>query len=217
MSQTMAASTGVTSQYAAQVTTDLEHNAKEQERISEDIAALQEQLAGLQHDHAVLLNVQQALGIAAVPAQPVAAPETAPVPAPRENAAPGPDTDAGKPAEVTKARGSARAKKQTAKKGPALKPAGKAAGTKEARSTLVDLVRRHLSEQSEPRSAAQLTEALAHAHPQRGIKSTVVRTTVESLVAKGLAHRSKRGSSVFYTSVQDTPAQSATEAEPASE
>ncbi|MGW1047543.1 hypothetical protein [Streptomyces sp. NPDC002547] len=76
--------TGVTSQYVAQVTSDIERNVKEQERVSADIVSLQEQLTSLQHDHSVLVNVQQALGIAPVPVQPEAAPEGTTVPAPRE-------------------------------------------------------------------------------------------------------------------------------------
>ncbi|MFV5997980.1 hypothetical protein ACNPQM_37810, partial [Streptomyces sp. NPDC056231] len=41
--------------------------------------------------------------------------------------------------------------------------------------------------------------ALAQAHPDRGVKTTVVRTTLEGLVAKSQAQRTKQGSSVFYT------------------
>jgi DNA-binding transcriptional regulator PaaX len=37
-------------------------------------------------------------------------------------------------------------------------------------------------------------------HPERGVKNTVVRTTVENLVAKGQAQRTKQGRSVYYTS-----------------
>jgi hypothetical protein len=33
------------------------------------------------------------------------------------------------------------------------------------------------------------------------VKTTVVRTTLEGLVAKSHAHRTKQGSSVFYTTV----------------
>lgn len=212
MSQNTTDNAGVASQYAAQVTTDLERNTKEQERISGDIAALQEQLAALQHDHSVLVNVQQALGGVAAPVQPAAAPEDTSVPAPRKKTS----TNPGKRARAKKTQDDTDTKKQTSKKAPAQTPADKAASEKPARSTLVELVRRHLSGQSEPRSAAELTEALVQAHPERGIKSTVVRTTVESLVAKGLAHRSKQGSSVFYASAPAAPAESDKEAEPAS-
>jgi len=45
----------------------------------------------------------------------------------------------------------------------------------------------------------QITTALTQAHPDRTIKTTVVRTTLENLVAKSRVHRTKQGSSVFYT------------------
>ena len=62
-----APATELASQYINQVTSDLERNVKEQERISAEIAALQEQLGVLQRDHSVLVNMQEALGIAAIP------------------------------------------------------------------------------------------------------------------------------------------------------
>jgi hypothetical protein len=215
MSQTTMDTSGVASQYAAQVTADLEHNAKEQERISGDIAALQQQLAALQHDHSVLLNVQKALGIAASEVQPTTTAEDTTVPAPRKKTSAEPGPERRKPARAKKTQRAADAKKQTAKKTSPRTPANRDAGEKAARPTLVELVRRHLSGQSEPRSAAELTEALVQAHPDRGIKSTVVRTTVEGLVAKGLAHRSKQGSNVFYAPATASPAQPEKETEPA--
>ncbi|MBD9734531.1 hypothetical protein IGX29_22505, partial [Streptomyces sp. H28] len=89
MSENTAVATDLTSQYTAQVASDLERNLTEQERISGDIAALQQQLTALQHDHAVLLNMQQALGAAPAPVTPAAPPEeeapagSTTVPAPR--------------------------------------------------------------------------------------------------------------------------------------
>ncbi|MFJ8364592.1 hypothetical protein [Streptomyces sp. NPDC093984] len=185
----------LTSQYAAQVISDLERNAKEQERISAEIAALQEQLAALQHDHSVLIQVQQVLGLSPTPVQPAAAPSSATVPAPRKKAAAEPA--AGKRTRAKKAAGTQDA--TTSKKPAAKKPTNKAAAAKTAQPTLVELVRSHLTEQSEPRSAAEVATALGQAHPERGIKATVVRTTLEGLVAKNQAQRTKQGSSVFYT------------------
>ncbi|GAA3786996.1 BlaI/MecI/CopY family transcriptional regulator [Streptomyces chiangmaiensis] len=195
MSESTTASTGLSSQYAAQVTGDLERNVKEQERISADITALQEQLVSLQNDHSVLVNVQQALGIAATPVQPAAAPESTTVPAPREKASTEPSTG-----KRTRAKKAANAQSSTAtKKSAPKKPASKAADAKASQPTLVELVRRHLTEQSEPHSAAEVASALDTAHPERGIKTTVVRTTLENLVAKNQAQRTKQGSSVYYT------------------
>ncbi|WP_320777292.1 hypothetical protein [Streptomyces sp. CRN 30] len=216
MPENTTTATDLTSQYATQVATDLERNTAEQERISADIAALQQQLTALQHDHAVLVNVQQALG--AAPAAASAAAETGgtTVPAPREDTA----TKSGaqrraQPKKSAGARGRAADKKPAAPKTAGRSTAGKKAGTgkqataeKADKPTLVELVRRHLTEQGEPRSAAEIATALDQAHPERGIKTTVVRTTVEGLVARNHAQRTKQGTSVYYTapdSAQQAP------------
>lgn len=78
MPDTQTPTTELTSHYTAQVAGDLEHNAKEQERISVEIDALQEQLRALQHDRTVLTHMQKALGIS----------DTATRPTPEETAAP---------------------------------------------------------------------------------------------------------------------------------
>ncbi|MEV5493503.1 hypothetical protein AB0L47_36990 [Streptomyces bobili] len=66
--------------------------------------------------------------------------------------------------------------------------------------TLVDLVCGQLSGQPEPRSAGDVSADIVKAHPDRQVKITVVRATLESLVAQGRVRRSKRGRSVFYAS-----------------
>ncbi|MEU6098600.1 hypothetical protein [Streptomyces sp. NPDC047079] len=58
---------------------------------------------------------------------------------------------------------------------------------------------------------AEVATALGQAHPERGIKTTVVRTTLEGLVAKNQAKRTKQGASVFYTA-PDSAEQTATPA-----
>ncbi|MFE0654435.1 hypothetical protein ACFVZH_38485 [Streptomyces sp. NPDC059534] len=70
--------------------------------------------------------------------------------------------------------------------------------------TLVDLIRHYLATSSTPCSASEVTTALGEQHRDRHIQTTVVRTSLENLVAKGQAHRTKQGSSVFYTAA--TPA-----------
>ncbi|MEU0446876.1 hypothetical protein [Streptomyces tendae] len=247
---TMQSATELASQYSVQVTDDLERNVKEQERVSAEITALQQQLAALQHDHALLVNMQQALGITSPPSpsvpEPAAAPESAAVPAPRGGAAP--RSSAGKstrskkattapkraaaPKPSAKAVSKPAAKKatkpaattttetaaKTADKAPAKsaektagkstaktagKPAAKKAAAREAgRPTLVELVREHLAGQREPRSAAEVTTALGEAHSGRTVKTTVVRTTLEGLVAKNQAQRTKQGTSVYYTATE---------------
>ncbi|MGV4980883.1 hypothetical protein ACVB8X_32445 [Streptomyces sp. NRAIS4] len=197
--------TELTSQYVSQVTNDLERNVKEQERITAEIAALQEQLAALEHDHTILVSMRQALGVASSMSTPVAT-EGAVVPAPRKQTV---TTSGTRRAPKKEAPEQTEGKKRPAKK-PATtkpataksvstKPAAKKAAGQTAQPTLVELVRRHLAEQQEPRSAAEVAEALGTAHPDREIQTKVIRTTLENLVARNSAQRTKQGSSVFYT------------------
>ncbi|WP_405594569.1 hypothetical protein [Streptomyces sp. NBC_01092] len=196
MPETTTPATELTSQYVAQVTNDLERNAKEQERITAEIASLQEQLAAVQHDHTVLVNVQQALGVTQAPAQPAAEAESAAVPSPRQK------TGAARGGKQ-KAQKSTAAPQKTAPKKPVAKPADAA---KAAQPTLVELIRRHLLELKEPRSAAEISAALGQAHPERQFADKVVRVTLEGLVAKSQAERTKQGRSVFYTAPKSADA-----------
>ncbi|GHH30140.1 hypothetical protein [Streptomyces lanatus] len=197
MPETTTSATELTSQYVAQVTGDLERNTKEQDRIAAEIASLQEQLAALQHDHTVLVNMQQALGITHALTQPAAEAEGTAVPSPRRG--------------TGGARGGKqRARKSTAapQKAAAKKSAAKPADTpKTAQPTLVELIRRHLLELKEPRSAAEISAAISQAHPERQIATKVVRVTLEGLVAKSQAERTKQGASVFYTAPAPKPAE----------
>ncbi|MEH0548874.1 hypothetical protein QA802_39155 [Streptomyces sp. B21-105] len=236
--------------YAARLAEDLKHNTEEQERLGNEVSALQEKLESLRHDHALLLNMQQALGGAAeageaasasaptasVPRQaaPTAVPaaaqgreqkkkararkstsspkaasspkaESAPKPAasPKPAAAPASKTSAASKStpKTESASKTASVSASAAKKAPAAKPAPKAGDG----PTLRELVVGHLTGKGEPRSALEVTEALSGAHPERGIKITVVRSTLEALVAKGQVRRSKQGKSVFY-SAESVPA-----------
>ena len=197
MSETAPGTTELTSQYSNQVADDLERNVKEQERLSGEIEALQGQLAALRHDHAVLLNIQQVLGTPTTAGSP-STPPGAVVPAPRKKAT--------VPDERTGTRKStARAGKQTGKKASAK------ASAVPSGPTLVDLVREHLAGQREPRSAAEICTELGRQYPERPIKTTVVRTTLEGLVARNQAQRTKQGSSVFYTSPDVSEAAAQTE------
>jgi predicted transcriptional regulator len=187
--------TSVTSQYATQVAQDLELNTKEQERISAELSALQAQLRILQDDQSVLHSIQKTLG--GRPASAPSAPEPSTV-LPQQ--ASGKNTTARRAPSKTAAKAPS-AKKTTAQaKKEKTQRAEPKAATASAQPTLIALIRTHLDQQKEPRSAAEVTSALAQAHPQRTIKSTVVRTTLENLVAKSQAHRSKQGASVLYTS-----------------
>nr|WP_033274506.1 hypothetical protein [Actinospica acidiphila] len=310
MSDHSTVATDLTSQYVAQVTNDLERNAKEQERVGAEIAELQQQLAALRRDHALLVKMRHALDLAAgsaadavsaeegvptteavedgavaepvsatassagrtaEPAEQTAASGRATVPAPRNRSAvksgaekpkrkkatagrstaPAKSGAAAKTSGSVKAAGAAKtadtakagstakadggskptgsakpagaksARKPATPKPATPKPAGKASAVKAPRKApakaaeraqgdapkLVDLVRRHLDEQKEPRSAAEVATALGQAHPGRTVKVTVVRSTLEGLVARNQAQRSKQGTSVFYTAPDaSTPA-----------
>ncbi|MEU3953916.1 hypothetical protein AB0F45_16590 [Streptomyces achromogenes] len=221
MPETAGPVTELASQYVSQVTKDLEENVREQERVTAEIAALQERLAALQHDHGILLNMQQALGIAAPAAGAV-------VPAPRGKSGGARRTDtkkpapkkpaakksaAGKAATGKPATGKPAAKKAPAEPAQSARPAQSSQSTQPSQPTLVELVRRYLAEQNEPRSAAEVAEALGRTYPERAVQTKVVRTTLENLVARNGAHRSKQGSSVFYTVAAEPAPETAEKAE----
>jgi hypothetical protein len=188
--------TGLSSQYTAQVASDLERNTKEQERLTAEIDALQQQLTALKRDHDLLVSMQQALGIASLPAQQTTAPDAPAAPTSRKRGG----TTTARASNKTRAKKTTTATKRSATRKSAVKESPQtASSTKQAQPTLVELVRGHLTEQKEPRSAAEISTALSQAHPERGIKTTVVRTTLEGLVAKNQAQRTKQGSSVYYT------------------
>ncbi|WP_368656235.1 hypothetical protein [Streptomyces viridosporus] len=129
----------------------------------------------------MLVTMQQVLGITMAPAKPAAGSDSAALSSPRKAAAAEPG-------------------KRAARKAAAGKTATKASGTaKTARPALVDLIRHHLAQQSEPRSAAETSAALGQAHPERDIKTKGVRVALEGLVAKSQVQRTKQGVSIFYT------------------
>jgi hypothetical protein len=172
MSDGAAHADDLVSQYIARVEQDLARNAEEQERIGREMEGLQQRLDALQRDRGVLLGVRQALG--------------------------------GQGTDQAQASTSAAAREKTAHREQA--DASGKPGTPQthqaqiSKLTLVDLVYGHLATQSEPRSAAEVSTDIAGAHPDRRVKATVVRSTLEALVAQGRARRTKRGRSVFYSS-----------------
>lgn len=192
MSEVELETVGLHAQYATRLAGDVEANRKEHERVSAEVAALQQRLQELEKDHAALLSMQQALGSpdSAASGTGVSAGRKKKVPAPR-----GGDrrSDSARPRRAT----APRSKGKTGKK--ATTPASKRATPLAKGPTWGKLIEEYLGAQKEPRSAAEITAALAQAQPKRMIKSTVVRTTVEGLVAKNRVERTKQGSSVFYT------------------
>jgi predicted transcriptional regulator len=229
--------TNLKSQYVSQVAGDLERNAKEQERISAELTALEEQLQALRHDHALLVSMREALtgessaplpdgGTGTASPEPTAAPRPAAVPTarkPKESGKSADDATADTKTSGSKTAGSKTAGSRTAgSKTAGSKTAGSKAGAKGRKKsqpapspakepkaagapTLRDLVLDHLGGQSEPRSAAEVTTGLAEAHPDRTFQGTVVRNTLEALVAKGHVQRNKQQKSVFYFAAGNPP------------
>ncbi|WP_275557929.1 BlaI/MecI/CopY family transcriptional regulator [Streptomyces sp. 5-6(2022)] len=193
---TPADSASLKSQYAAQVAADLERNSAEQERLRSDIAALQEQLAVLEDNRALLLSMRQTLG------------GDAAGDATENGEAGGSGDGSSAKREVATLSATRKARKKANAAGGKRKGA-ESVGSRPRRQrvreagvpTLRELVRDALAQHGEPRSAAEVTAALSQTFPEREIKPTVVRSTLESLVAKGQAHRTKQQKSVFYSAV----------------
>lgn len=170
------------SQYAQKISSDLQKNMAEQERIRKELDSLQESLSGLEKDHELLVGMQTALGDSA--------------------AVPGPG-GAKKAAAKKTTGGAASAKSPSAKKSAGLKPAaGATSHAGEKAPSIVNLSYQYLSEQSEPRTVGEIAEALIAAHPSRKINKNNVRTAAEGLVARSRAERSIQGSTVYYTAIQ---------------
>ncbi|WP_318219069.1 hypothetical protein [Streptomyces sp. SCL15-6] len=178
VSDTAVRTDDVASEYVTRVEQDLAENAEEQERIGREIETMRQRLDRLKRNHAVLMGVRSVLiRERAEENARATSPEPAESSAPTEETTPREQKASGR----SEARGPHR-------------------GAKGAKPTLVDLVCSHLSGQPEPRSAGEVTEDIARSHPDRQAKITVVRATLESLVAQGRVRRSRQGRSVFYSS-----------------
>ncbi|MFE2145526.1 hypothetical protein ACFXA3_27965 [Streptomyces sp. NPDC059456] len=217
------------SQYAEKVAADLDLNTAEQERIREEITSLQERLAGLEQDHALLVGMRAALGdvAAALPApragKKAATPTTttaATVKKATATKAPAKKAPAKKPAATKAAATKTAAKNATGAKAAGAKTATvkaapkapakaaekapakeKAVASKEKQVPLTELIHRHLTGQAEPKTAREIAQALKAAHPDRSVSDNLVRTTTERLVARSLAERVKQGATVYYTAL----------------
>ncbi|MEU9064565.1 hypothetical protein AB0D13_38455 [Streptomyces sp. NPDC048430] len=200
MSEVAATST-VTAGYAQKVTEDLAVTRSEQERVRAELARLQGELRELEEGEQVLVKMQVVLGGAGEQSA------TANGKGKTKTSVPAARSGKGA-AEQQKVPGKAKPAKKAGSKAPAPKAVpAKGAGEE----TWAALAGSYLAEQSEPKSAAEVSAALAEAHPQRKVQATVVRNALEQGVARGLLERSKQGRSVYYT-----PASAAlTSAEPA--
>ncbi|MEU4173233.1 hypothetical protein AB0F46_41125 [Streptomyces sp. NPDC026665] len=206
--------------YAAQLIADLEANRAQQ-------TLLAERLDKLKADEAFLVRLQSS-----VPAQqrtqdvPGAAATITPSPqdAPAVQEAtvvPSPRATETTPAAKTR-RKQNPAKKTTPKRATAktkvkTPPAEKT--PKQAEPTLGVLLQDILTSQTEPRTAAEIVSELERTHPERARDVNTVRNTLERLVAKTQAERSKQGSTVYYTGIPDgsgpAVAQTGTKSSPA--
>lgn len=183
------------SQYAEQVDADLERNTQEQERVRSEVATLQSRLAALEKDHELLVSMRAALGTPAAKktkaAKAVKSPKTAKTAAtatvPRARRA------------AKEAPAAARRSRQTAEP-DAPQKANKT--TPPLRELVVGVLAKH----DEPRSAAEVTQELAQAHPGRTLSVTVVRNALEASVAKNQSERTKQQKSVYYRVVKDAQA-----------
>ncbi|MEU6757144.1 hypothetical protein [Streptomyces sp. NPDC046685] len=198
--------TRVQDDYAQQIASDLSTNQSAQEQTRKELERLQQELQELQQGEKVLLKMQEALGISAKPA-------SAPAPAAKRNV---------KRAAVPAARSAGA---RGAKKAPEPKAAAtaaprkrKAAGETEVKKetssggpSWLELVMATLAGQTEPRSAAEVTETISAAHPERKVQAAVIRNTLEQGVARGRLERSKQGRSVYYTPSGSAPADAGTD------
>ncbi|MFI5519749.1 hypothetical protein [Streptomyces platensis] len=173
------------SEFAAQVAAKLESIAKEMDELQK----LKVKLEDLQK-HLGTGGRKAAVAPQAAEPEP-AATKPATVPPARRAQATAPKA---KPAAKPPAKA---AKSTTAKKKPRKAKAARSTAGRRS-STRADRVLGLLDEQ--PRTVAEMTKLLAQEHPEHAAPETAVRNTLEtSLVAKGLAHRSKQGRTVFYS------------------
>ncbi|MFF7976612.1 BlaI/MecI/CopY family transcriptional regulator [Streptomyces sp. NPDC007905] len=199
--------------YASQFAADLEKILAEQQELQARLDRLRAEEEWLRGVLGSLADAQ-VHGEAADAAQSSAqAPEEAPVPQPRQEEA-GPVGQAGRAKKGTvKKTVKAPAKKTTAKD-PAKKTAKKAAAEKTAARSgelaLGDLLLLILAKQpSEPRTAGEVAGALEQTFPERARDINTVRNTLERLVAKSRVERTKQGSTVYYTALQQAGAEKA--------
>ncbi|MFI1226046.1 MULTISPECIES: hypothetical protein [unclassified Streptomyces] len=182
----------VTDDYAQRVNADLAAVQSEQERVRAEITRLQGELGGLEKSEAVLTQMKEVLsGAPTASAGEVKNRAAAAVPAARSNrdASSGASGRAGRGGRGKKGGPKAGGGKRTSASGP----------------TWAGRVSAYLDGQGEPKSAAEVAEALSQTLPDREAPSAIVRNALEQGVAQGRIERTKQGRSVYYTAVK-TPA-----------
>lgn len=184
--------------YATQLAADLEKNLAAQERLKAEEKWLRAALESLPTD---------------APGVPEATPEPEPsrtgsetsIPQPRRENSSAPAASArkahrSKDGTNATARTAAASKAPTAKASARKSTTGKNASKRTGGPTLGELALTILANTpGEPRTAAEVTEDLAQAYPERARDTNNVRNALEGLVAKSLIERSKQKNNVHYT------------------
>ncbi|MFF7727085.1 hypothetical protein [Streptomyces sp. NPDC008001] len=173
--------TSLTDQYTAQVAADIERVSQEREQVRAEISALQERLETLEADHQQLLKLQATLtGQLAATAQPSAGGTAAEPEAGRNTGAkvPRPRTSQSPEGGRSPRRGTKAGRRDT---------------------TWGEIVLAYLAGQQGPQSVAEIAHGVSTADPARTVQATVVRNTLEALVARGKVQRSKQARSVAYS------------------
>ncbi|MEU1375471.1 hypothetical protein ABZ442_17680 [Streptomyces triculaminicus] len=186
----------LTDQYTAQVTADIERVTQEREQVLTEISELQQRLKTLEADHQQLLKLR-----ATLTGEPTA---MAPL-------SPGGTDGRNVGAEVPQPRSPQSAAQAQARH------RGTTAGRGEA--TWGEIILAYLAGQQGPQPVADIADGVSSAHPARTVKATVVRNTLEALVAQGKVQRRKQARSVAYSAARqqdgaDRPEQKQADAEP---
>jgi hypothetical protein len=198
------------SQYAEKVAADLESNAKEQEEVRSQMAALRAALDRLEADRTWLSGVQGTLTSEAAAPEP---PADSPVAGKGDTAGPVAVAEAvprprqAKKATVVSGKGSKKTAQaaqpdSAAKAATIAKPAKKAqpGGKKDGPPLRVFVM--EVLQDYRPRTAAEIADDITQAHPDRTPDEKVVRNTVNTLIAKGDVGREKQGINVYYTALK---------------
>jgi hypothetical protein len=197
-------------QYAEKIAADLESNAKEQEEVRSQMAALQARLDRLEADRTWLSGVQNTLTSGAAAPEPpadslvagkgdtaglVAAAEAVPRQRQAKKAATVVSGKRSKKTAQAQPDGAAEAA-TIAKPAKRAQPGGKKDGPP-LRVFVMEVLQDY-----RPRTAAEIADDITQAHPDRTPDEKVVRNTVNTLIAKGNVGREKQGINVYYTALK---------------
>lgn len=169
----------LSAKYSAMMKADLERVTKEHERISLEIAALQERLHCLVRDEAWLRSALRRVQLLSLTEDHSVGDVHAP-------AAPVHDSRS-----LDDASGEMASRQRSSTK---VQPDGSGAKV----PTLRDLIVGELLRQGKLLSSNDVASALRRAHPNRRIKEPAIRRTLEALVKHSTVQRGKRGSRIFY-------------------